>query len=736
MVRALLVRGMLAGVLAGALAAGFAWVFGEPQVDLAIGFEEHMHHMAGQAPEPELVGRSVQSTIGLLTGILVYGTAIGGILALAFAYAYGRIGRLSPRATASLLALAGFLMLILVPQIKYPANPPSIGDPETIGWRTALYFTMIAVSVIAAVAATSTGRQLVRRLDTWNSAVAAGASYLIAIVAAMLILPTVNEVPAEFSATTLWNFRLASLGIEAVLWTALGLVFGALAETRLGGDRPPTIQATPPRQRKARGAAVSGAATPGRDHREVRAGDRDRLVFVIALLVLCVPTTGSAQLVGPTPTQGNAPSVGRTISPPAENEAAPEEDWAIHGQSTFAAQYHPGLRAAFSGPQSLAPHEQARETWDVTLYGGVRPWQGGEIWVNPEIDQGFGLSRTLGIAGFVSGEAYKAGAVNPYPRIPRVFLRQTFDLGGERQPVAAAANQLGGNQTADRIVLTLGKFAVTDVFDTNQYAHDARNDFLNWSVIDAGSFDYAADAWGFTYGASAEWYQDWWTMRSGLFTLSRIPNSKALDTRWFDQYQYVQEFEERHTLFGQPGKLKILGFLLTARMGAYDQATAIALQTGTPANIAAVRSTHTKAGFSFNLEQQIADDLGIFARTGWTQGNYEAFEFTDINKTLSFGGSLGGTRWGRADDRVGLAFAVNDASQAAKRFFAAGGLGILVGDGMLLHSGPEKIIEAYYSPAAFSFARLTLDYQFVVNPAYNRDRGPVSVFGIRAHAEF
>jgi high affinity Mn2+ porin len=160
------------------------------------------------------------------------------------------------------------------------------------------------------------------------------------------------------------------------------------------------------------------------------------------------------------------------------------------------------------------------------------------------------------------------------------------------------------------------------------------------------------------------------------------------------------------------------------------------LQTGTPANIAAVRSTHNKVGFSFNLEQQIADDLGIFARTGWTQGQYEAFEFTDINKTLSFGGSLGGARWGRADDRLGLAFVVNDASAAAKRFFAAGGLGVLVGDGQLLRSGPEKIIETYYSLAAFSFARLSLDYQFIVNPAYNRDRGPVSVFGARIHAEF
>jgi high affinity Mn2+ porin len=412
------------------------------------------------------------------------------------------------------------------------------------------------------------------------------------------------------------------------------------------------------------------------------------------------------------------------------------EDWALHAQSTFVAQYHPGFASAFRGPNSLDPHEQARETFDLTLYGGVRLWRGAELWVNPEIDQGFGLSNTLGVAGYPNGEAYKVGAADPYPRIPRVFLRQTINLGGEPSNIDAGLNQLAGTQTADRVVLTLGKFGVVDVFDTNRYAHDPRADFMNWSIIDAGSFDYAADAWGYTYGAAVEWYQDWWTIRTGLFDLSKIPNSKALDTRFFDQYQIDQEFEERHELFRQPGKFKLLGFLTHGRMGRYSEATEIALQTGTPADIAAVRKTHNRGGVSLNLEQQLQGDLGFFARAGWSQGQYEAFEFTDINKTVSFGLSLTGQRWGRPDDTVGVAVAVNNASSAAKRFFAAGGLGILVGDGKLLHSGPESIFETYYSFSAFSGADLTLDYQFINNPAYNRDRGPVSVFGIRAHIEF
>jgi hypothetical protein len=233
MVRALLIRGMLAGALAGLLASGFAWVFGEPQVDLAIGFERHLRAMAGEAPEPALVGRAVQSTAGLLTGILVYGSALGGIFSLVFAYAYGRLGPMSPRATAAILAAIGFGALILAPQLKYPANPPAVGEPETISARTALYFTMIMLSVITATAATSTARQLAPRLGIWNGAIIGGAAYILVITIAMLILPPMAEVPADFPATTLWNFRLTSLGIEAVLWTALGLVFGALAERQL-----------------------------------------------------------------------------------------------------------------------------------------------------------------------------------------------------------------------------------------------------------------------------------------------------------------------------------------------------------------------------------------------------------------------------------------------------------------------------------------------------------------------
>jgi len=419
----------------------------------------------------------------------------------------------------------------------------------------------------------------------------------------------------------------------------------------------------------------------------------------------------------------------------ATDEAA-EDWWGLHGQTTFVTQYHPGFHSAFRGPNSLDPQAQARETWDLTLYGGLRLWRGAELWVNPEVDQGFGLSNTLGVAGFTSGEAYKVGADVPYVQLPRLFVRQTINLGDEVAHVEAGLNQLASSQTANRVVVTVGKFSVVDVFDTNRYAHDPRNDFLNWSIIDVGAFDYAADAWGYTYGAAVEWYQQWWTIRTGLFTLSKVPNSKVLENKVFDQYQVDLEVEARHTLVGQPGKLKLLSFLSHGRMGRYADATAIALQTGMPVDIAAVRTAHNRVGVSLNPEQQLIEGLGVFAKAGWSQGAFEAFEFTDINKTVSLGLSFTGTRWGRPDDTVGVAVAVNDASGSAKQFFAAGGLGILVGDGQLVHSGPEYIVETYYNLAVFRFVKLSLDYQFVNNPAYNRDRGPVSIFGFRAHGEF
>jgi high affinity Mn2+ porin len=409
--------------------------------------------------------------------------------------------------------------------------------------------------------------------------------------------------------------------------------------------------------------------------------------------------------------------------------------WNLHGQATGVLQYHPAFTSPYQGGNSLDPGNNGRETTDLTLFGGLRLWQGAAAYINAEVDQGYGLDGTLGAAGFPSGEAYKVGARNPYFRLPRAFVRQVIALGGDLQPIDDGINQLAGTTSADNLTITVGKLSVVDIFDNNAYAHDPRGDFLNWSVIDAGAFDYPADAWAFTYGGAVEWTHAWWTLRGGAFALSKVPNSKDIDGQ-FRQFGLVGEFEARSDLLGRPGKLRTLAFLNRGDMGRYADAVALAQATGGVPDTARVRRYASRPGLALNLEQELTGGLGAFARASANTGAQEAYEFTEINNALSAGLSLRGDRWQRPEDRTGLALAVNGISSAARSYFADGGLGILIGDGQLPHYGREKIVEAYYACRAAAGVTLSADLQEIVDPAYNRDRGPVTVAALRLHAEF
>ena len=467
---------------------------------------------------------------------------------------------------------------------------------------------------------------------------------------------------------------------------------------------------------------------------------RTKAAFVVAVL-LATAGDAVAKDLGPTPEQGNSPPPASNEPPPAAAEPATSDQiapqaWAVHGQSTLVWQLQPEFHSPYQGPQSLPSPANGRETFDATIYAGFRPWQGAEIWINPEIDQGFGLGNTFGVAAYVSGEAYKLGNKDPYYRMARALIRQTIDLGGETEKVDADLNQLAGSQTANRVVLTAGKISVVDIFDTNKYAHDPRVDFLNWAIIDLASFDYAADAWGSTYGAAAEWYQGRFAARVGAFDMSSVPNGTALNLPLLQQTQFVAELEERHTLWDQPGKLKLLYWLSRGNLGTYMDALAQAAATGQTPSVDSVRTYRSKYGVGLNLEQPITADLGMFARAGWAQGSVQEDAFTDVDQSLSLGLSLAGTRWGRPDDTVGLAGVISEISSGGRQYLAAGGLGGIIGDGKLPKAGPEEVLETYYSLAAFRYVHVTADYQFVNNPAYNLQRGPVSVFAFRLHAEF
>ena len=425
------------------------------------------------------------------------------------------------------------------------------------------------------------------------------------------------------------------------------------------------------------------------------------------------------------------------LAPTAHAEPAPDaapEPWAVHVQATDIFQAYGPFRSPYVGRQSYLPGPIRGNTIDATLYAGVRPWAGAEIWGDLEMYQGFAPSNTLGSAGYINGDGAKLGRAHFYARIPRLFLRQTFALGADTEAQEGQANQLGGPKPKDRVVVTVGKYNVTDIFDANTYAHDPRKDFMNWSAVDAGSFDYAADAWGYTYGAAIELYKGDWTWRAGVFDLSIRPNTAEL-TSDLSQFQLVGEVERRTKFWDRPGAVRLTGFLTRGGQARYDDATALALATHQPADVALTRRYANRPGVSINVEQEVADGVGVFGRAGSDDGRYESYEFTDIDQTVQVGVSVKGARWGRKDDTAAVTFIDNQVSAAAHRYLNAGGLGILVGDGKLPHPGDEKILEAYYSLALPYGAALTLDDQLVDHPAYNRDRGPVNVIGLRLHIE-
>ena len=428
------------------------------------------------------------------------------------------------------------------------------------------------------------------------------------------------------------------------------------------------------------------------------------------------------------PTAPNS-SAGRTALP----ESA---DWNVHAQTTFLPQAYPRIRSPYEGTNSLPGGGQGRETWTTTAFLGWRLWNGGEFYFNPELAQGFGLNSTLGLAGFPNGEAQKAGAAFPKFRPQRYFLRQTFGLGGEQEDVVDGPNQLAGKRDIDRVTVTVGRFAIGDVFDGNSYAKDPRADFMNWAMWSSAAYDFPADLPGYTRGGVVELNRKDWAIRAGLFQVPDAPNSDVLVFKGGGGA--IVELEERYSIFEQPGKLRLGAFANQGNTGNYRTALAIAaFDPSVDINdaLSSIRRNRSKYGFYANLEQAVTKDLGVFARASWNDGQNEILSFTDIDRSLSGGVSLKGPSWGRPDDTIGVGAAINGLSSAHRDFLAGGGLGLLIGDGRLNYR-EETILEAYYAYKPNKWSTLTFDYQFIANPAYNSDRGPVSIFSARAHAEF
>jgi high affinity Mn2+ porin len=416
------------------------------------------------------------------------------------------------------------------------------------------------------------------------------------------------------------------------------------------------------------------------------------------------------------------------------------EAWSIHGQSTLIGMYGLPFHADYSGAYSLYNGAQLRDTLSMTGYLGLKLVDGTEFYFNPEPFQGFGLSETHGVGAFPNNEAQKAGYYYPHYYTARLFLRHVFGLGGEQEDLADGPNQVASKVDVSRITFTFGKLSIPDIFDNNTYAHDARTSFMNYALVDAGGFDYAGDQKGYSWGSVVELNQTNWAIRTGYFLTPDVSNSNNYDTRIFTRGQYLLELEERFSVNDRATKLRLAAWDNQCYCGSYAATlsnpvlSSSSLDPNAP-DIAATRKSRSEFGFYGNIEHDATDDLGVFARASWRNGQTEVMQFADIDRSLAVGGVLKGVSWGRPDDRIGLAGIVGGLSQNYRDFLRAGGLGLQIGDGALSYRA-EEVLESYYLFTLNEWTALTLGYQFIANPAYNAARGPVSVIGARLHVQF
>ena len=413
-------------------------------------------------------------------------------------------------------------------------------------------------------------------------------------------------------------------------------------------------------------------------------------------------------------------------------EEAGEQSWNWHVQNTDIVQGNLGFPAKYSGPNSLDSGGEIRETVSLDLFAGARLWRGAEAHADGLLWQGFGLSKTLGLEGFPNGEAFRLGTEVPNVTFARLFIRQTIGLGGEQETVEDDQLHLAGKQDVSRLTLTLGKMSVKDIFDNNTYANDPRTQFMNWALMFNGAWDFPADVRGYTIGTMQELTMRSWSLRVASALEPTEANGPTLDTRIAKNRGEVAEWEQRYSSIKRPGIVRLLGYLNRERAGTFRDAP---LVDGV-ADLGPTRRPGTeKYGFGVNLEQEITEDIGAFWRYGWSDGKTEAWAFTQIDRSLSGGISIDGKLWKRKGDHIGIAGVRNYLSGDQRCFLAQGGLGFIIGDGRLDHYRPESIVEAYYSWNAIKEWTITGDFQYIRNPAYNADRGPVPVGSIRLHWE-
>lgn len=408
----------------------------------------------------------------------------------------------------------------------------------------------------------------------------------------------------------------------------------------------------------------------------------------------------------------------------------------LHFQQTVVTQYHPGFSAPYSGPNSMGTKEEGQTSLTATLFTGVRLSKNTAVYFNPEIAGGAGLSRATGAAGFPNGETFRVGNPKPQVYVARLFVTQYIPLSKAREAVSEDVNELAGTVPQRYIQVTAGRFAISDFFDNNSYSHDARTQFLNWSLMGNGAYDYAANTRGYTWGAVIAYVVPGWAVRAGAALVPTTANASIMDGRIKDAHALQLEAERN---WGQTrkGAVRLLLYTNGAHMGNYNQAVAEASASGTLPDVTTTRAyRRNKTGLGINAEQQISEHTGVFVRAGWNDGRTETWMFTEIDQSVSAGISGNPSFFKRNNDLWGLAFVLNGISKEHRNYLAAGGTGFMIGDGRLNYA-PEGIAELFYSMDVHDeHFYVTPDYQFILNPAYNKDRGPLHVFSLRVHSKF
>ncbi len=408
----------------------------------------------------------------------------------------------------------------------------------------------------------------------------------------------------------------------------------------------------------------------------------------------------------------------------------------FHFQSTVINQTHPTFNAPYSGANSLSANDESHLSFSNTVFFGAKLWHNAEAYTDVEMSGGEGFSATHGIAGFTNGETYRVSDSHPHVYFARAYLRQIFPLTSEKVAVADGLTQVATQHPTSYVAVSAGKFSIMDFFDGNQFAHDPRSQFYNWALMGNGAWDYPANTRGYTYGAVVEFVKPTWAVRYGAVLMPVEANGAKLSLDLQNSIGQSLEYEKSYMLGAQAGKFRLLGFLNKASMVGYNDAISWGLtHNSTPSLDTLTAKGQTKYGFGANVEQNITPSIGFFARGSWNDGKNQTWAFTEIDRHASLGFNFNGSLWHCQGDVIGVAQVVNGISSAHKNYLASGGMGFMLGDGALNYH-PEMITEIYYS---FKLPKYRLylapDYQFVLNPGYNSNRGPLHAFGLRVHVE-